>query len=90
MELMYAMNKMKMMGLFDTSSAVIFGRVCFTGEATDVDYLEQLERVFGDMDVPVIWGADIGHTKPSMTLINGSIGHLVCENGRAWLGMELR
>lgn len=90
MQLMYAMNKMKMMGLFDTAHAVVFGRVCFTGDATDVDYLAQLERVFGDMDVPVIWGADIGHTKPSMTLINGSIGHLVCEDGRAWLGMELR
>lgn len=90
MALMYSMNKMKMTGLFDTAKAVIFGRVCFPGEATDIDYLEQLERVFGDMDVPVIWGADIGHTKPSMTLINGSIGHLVCEDGRAWLGMELR
>lgn len=90
MQLMYSMNKMKMIGLFDRANAVVFGRVCFPGEATDTDYLAQLERVFGDMDVPVIWGADIGHTKPSMTIINGSIGHLVCENGRAWLSMELR
>lgn len=89
MALMYSMNKMKMIGLFDNARAVIFGRVCFPGEATDLDYLEQLERVFGNMDVPVIWGADIGHTKPSMTLINGCIGHLVCEDGRAWLGMDL-
>jgi muramoyltetrapeptide carboxypeptidase LdcA involved in peptidoglycan recycling len=90
MALMYSMNKMKMMGLFDNARAVIFGRVCFPGEATDLDYLVQLERVFGEMDVPVIWGADIGHTKPSMTLINGSLGHLVFEDGRAMLEMELR
>lgn len=90
MQLMYSMNKMKMMGLFDNARAVVFGRVCFPGEADDIDYLEQLERVFGDTDVPVIWGADIGHTKPSMTVINGSVGHLVCEDGRAWLSMELR
>ena len=89
MALMYTMTKMKMIGLFDNARAVVFGRVCFPGEATDIDYLEQLERVFGDMDVPVIWGADIGHTKPSMTLINGSMGHLVYENGEAQLSMEL-
>lgn len=90
MSLMYAMNKMKQMGLFDNAKAVIFGRVCFYGEATDEDYLLQLERVFGDLDVPVIWNADIGHTKPSMTIINGSIGHLIMEDGFAELTMELR
>ena len=90
MELMYATNKMKQMGLFENARAVVFGRVCFYGEATDDDYLIELERVFGDMDVPVIWNADIGHTKPSMTLINGSIGHLMVEDGCAELQMELR
>ena len=90
MFLMYTMTKMKMMGLFDNARAVVFGRVCYPGDATDIDYLEQLERVFGEIDVPVIWGADIGHTKPSMTLINGSVGHLVFEDGHAWLSMELR
>ena len=90
MNLMYAMIKMKYIGLFDHAKAVIFGRVCFPGEATDLDYLVQLERVFGEMDVPVIWGADIGHTKPSMTLINGSIGHLTFDSGQAVISMELR
>ena len=97
MQLMYAANKMKMMGLFDHAEAVIFGRTCFPREATDLDYLEQLERVFcgkdsdgNEMRVPVIWNADIGHTKPSFTLINGSIGHLRYEYGRAELSMELR
>lgn len=90
MSLMYIMRKFRMMGYFDHAKVVIFGRTCFPGEATDVDYLEQLERVFGDMDVPVIWGADIGHTKPSFTLINGAIGHLTFDNGEATLSMELK
>ena len=88
MNLFYTMTKMKFMGLFDNAKAVIFGRVCFPGEATDIDYLEQLERVL--TDVPVIWGADIGHTKPSMTIVNGAIGHLVFEEGYAELEMQLR
>jgi muramoyltetrapeptide carboxypeptidase LdcA involved in peptidoglycan recycling len=89
MNLMYSMIKMKMKGLFDNAKAIVFGRVCFPGDASDIDYLEQLERVFADMDLPVIWGADIGHTKPSMTIINGSIGHLTFSEGKASLSMEL-
>ena len=89
MGLMYSMNRLKQMGLFENARAVIFGRTCFTGDAEDEDYLEQLERVFGDMDVPMIWNADIGHTRPSFTLINGAIGHLEFEDGYAELSMEL-
>lgn len=90
MNLMYLMIKMKHMGLFEHAKAVIFGRPCFRGDAEDIDYLERLERVFCDTDVPVIWGADIGHTKPSFTLINGAIGHLVYRNGEAELQMFLK
>ncbi len=88
-QLMYSMNRMKQMGLFDNARCVIFGRTCFPGEATDEDYLTELERVFGELDVPFIWNADIGHTKPSFTIINGSIGHLEFENGYAELSMAL-
>ena len=90
MNLMYAATKMKLKGLFDNAKAVVFGRPCFRGDATDIDYLEQLERVFADLEAPVIWNADIGHTKPSFTLINGAIGHLSYDHGYAELTMELR
>ena len=89
MQLMYAALRLKQMGLFDNAKAVIFGRVCFPGDATDIDYLVQLERVFAGTGIPVIWGADIGHTKPSMTLINGAVGHLRYKSGDATLEMEL-
>ena len=90
MGLMYSMNRLKQMGMFDHARAVVFGRTCFTGDATDMDYLEQLERVFGDMDLPVIWNADIGHTRPSFTIVNGAMGHLEFEDGYAELSMELK
>lgn len=88
--LMYVMLKMKLMGLFDDASAVIFGRTFLPGDTSDMDYLELLERVFADTKVPLIWNADIGHTKPSFTIINGAMGHLSFENGRASLSMDLR
>lgn len=88
-QLMYAVLRLRQKGLFDDAKAVIFGRPCFRGEADDIDYLEQMERVFADLQVPVIWNADIGHTKPSFMLINGAMGHLAFEDGQAELSMEL-
>ena len=88
--LMYSMNRLKQMGLFEHAEAVIFGRPCFRGEASDDDYLEELERVFGELDVPFFWNADIGHTRPSFTIVNGSVGHLEFEDGYAELTMELK
>jgi len=79
--------KMKYMGFFENAKAVVFGRVMFT-DSEDYEYVELLERALAD--VPFIWGADIGHTKPSMTIINGSIGHLQCADGKASLDMELK
>ena len=87
--LQYALSKMKLMGLFDDARAVVFGRTLLPGEATDIDYLEQIERVFAETDVPVIWNADIGHTKPSFTIINGAVGRLTYEGGAASLTMTL-
>jgi len=79
--------KMKYMGFFENAKAVVFGRVMFA-DSEDYEYVELLERALAD--VPFIWGADIGHTKPSMTIINGSIGHLQCADGKASLDMELK
>ena len=80
--------KMKEAGWFDGAQAIIVGRVMFPGEHTDEEYIESLKKVFSD--IPFIWGADIGHTKPSMTVINGAIGHLSCKNSAASLSMELK
>ena len=85
-----SMQRMKLMGLFDNAKAVVFGRVFLPGDAADEDYINQVLRVFDGLDVPVVWGADIGHTKPSMTFINGAMGHLTLEGGKAELEMELR
>jgi len=88
--LQYALSKMKLMGLFENARAVVIGRTVLPGEATDIEYLEQIERVFAETEVPVIWNADIGHTKPSFTIINGAMGRLTFDSGRASLSMELK
>lgn len=88
--LQYAIRKMQLKGLFDNAKAVIIGRTLIPRDASDGDYISQLERVFVDMNVPLIWNADIGHTKPSLTIINGALGHLSYNRGAATLSMELK
>ncbi len=80
--------KMKNIGLFKNAKAIVFGRVMFTEGSEDAEYIELMQRALPD--IPFIWGADIGHTKPSMTLINGAIGHLQMRGKDATLDMELR
>lgn len=83
------MLQFKYAGYFKNARAVIMGRVMFPGESTDAEYVERLQRVFTDTNTPFIWGADIGHTKPAMTMINGAIGKLHCSNGKCALMSDI-
>lgn len=80
--------KMKLAGYFYNAKVVILGRVMLPHGATDEEYIELAKRALSD--IPFVWGADIGHTKPAMTLINGAIGKLKLHNGEAELEMFLK
>ena len=90
LQLQYALRKLQLKGLLDNARAIIIGRTFLPGDATDEDYLNHIGRVLADTGVPLIWNADIGHTKPSFTLINGAIGHFTFDHGQATLSMELK
>ena len=85
-DLYRTMLQMKYCGYFAGTRAVVFGRVMFPGDDPDSRYLEHLQRVF---QVPVIWNADIGHVKPCMTLINGSVARIRCADGKGSIEMRL-
>lgn len=80
------MLQMKFCGYFEKANAVIFGRVMFPEGSTDEDYISHLTKCF---DIPIIFNADIGHVKPTMTFINGSIAHLRCRSGKGTIDMRL-
>lgn len=81
-------TKMRLAGYLRNAKAIILGRVMFTHGASDDEYIDLLKRALPD--IPFVWGADIGHTKPAMTLINGSLGTLRLQDGKAELTMELK
>lgn len=81
-------TKMRLAGYLRNAKAIILGRVMFTHGASNDEYIDLLKRALPD--IPFVWGADIGHTKPAMTLINGSLGTLRLQDGKAELTMELK
>ena len=77
---------MKACGYFRGTTGILFGRVMFDGGSSDEEYLNLLNRCF---DVPIVWNCDIGHVKPCMTLINGSIAKVQCRDGIGTIEMRL-
>lgn len=72
--------QMKYAGYFENTKAVIFGRVAFEKiEDKKLDYFKAAKKVL--KNIPFIMDADIGHSDPKMTLINGSIARIkYCDN----------
>ena len=80
--------QMKYMGWFETTKAIIIGRTCFESNSTGLSYEDAIKHAL--QAIPVIYDADIGHTVPRITMMNGAILHLQYENGKAALQFKLK
>ena len=86
-QMMEGLWKMKEMGWFKHSSGIIFGRQLFyPEEAYDGSALPSYEDVIkerlGDLDIPVIMNADIGHKGPQFVMIEGALAKIDSAGGR--------
>lgn len=73
--------QMREAGWFKYIKGIIVGRVAFPKHFNEnFTYQEALKRMFPEL--PIIFNADIGHIPPKMTIINGSIAHITCKNGK--------
>lgn len=73
--------QMKYAGWFEYTKAIIVGRTLIESSETGMTYKEALQNI--TENIPLIYQADIGHTSPSMTMINGAILHLTYKNHKA-------
>ena len=83
--------QLKLGGCFQGLTAIVLGR-SNAPETTSSGYTYRMavEEVLGDLNIPVIVDADIGHKPPQMTLINGAVAKLHYKNHKAELLQELR
>ena len=80
--------QMRYAGWFESANAVIIGRVLFPSSETGMTYEEATERALGDL--PYILEADVGHTVPSFTMINGAIAELNYKSGKGKISFVLK
>ena len=80
--------QMNYAGWFKHTKAIIIGRVLLESSETGMTYEEAIKKALGN--IPYIYQADIGHTMPSMTMINGAILDLKYENHKGSLKFSLK
>lgn len=77
--------QLKEAGWFRYARGFVFGRPAFYNSENEVTYKEAVEAVLGELAVPLVYEADIGHKAPRMTMINGAMARLSSEGGRGEL-----
>lgn len=90
-ETMRTLWKMNELGYFKYTKAIIFGR--FGVEQSYYDYTAKTclqDSVINNLNIPIIYDADISHKAPCMTIINGAIATLDVRDGKGVISFELK
>ena len=80
-------SRMEKNGWFERVSGFVFGRELFyEGD----DYKGIVSDCLSSYDVPMIFGADVGHKAPRMVFVNGVLAEFDICNGGCTITYELR
>lgn len=82
--------QMKNAGYFEYCKGIIFGRPLMIREDYEMSFSDVIKEAIGDLDIPIILDADIGHVPPQMPIVNGSILDVTCEKGEGTIKTFLR
>lgn len=88
---MMSLNQLKEAGYFKYCKGIVFGRpLIYNTEWIKIEYEKAIKKVLGKLNVPIIYDADIGHVKPMITLVTGSITTFKYKEGKCEIITELR
>lgn len=82
--------QLKEAGWFEYAVGFLFGRPAMFTSYSDTTYEEAVLSVLGDLGVPIILDADIGHKPPQLTMINGAIANLHITGPKGSISFERR
>ena len=89
-DLKRSLLQMKYAGWFDNCAGIVFGR----SAANETVQGYTAEEVYGELaeelNVPIIYDADIGHQPPQLILVNGAYAIVEAQNGKGKVVQELR
>lgn len=64
--------QMKMNGWFNHCTGIIYGRPDGYSDVRDFNFTDSLKYPLEDLNIPIIYNADIGHLPPQLTFVNGA------------------
>lgn len=83
--------KFNELGYFKYAKGVIFGRFGVDKTYYDYDAKSCLEdSVLGELNIPIIYDADISHKAPCLCIINGAIATVNVKEGKGEISFELK
>ncbi len=74
--------RLKEAGWFRHAKGFVFGRPTFFSSDYEIGYKEAVEAVLGELNLPIVYEADIGHKAPRMTVINGAKAKITVKDGK--------
>lgn len=77
--------QMKQRGYFKNARGFVFGRPLMYNTWIDQSYQDAVMSILGDLDVPIIFDADIGHKGPQFSLIEGALAKITSTGGKGVL-----
>lgn len=82
--------QLKEAGWFEYASGFIFGRPAMFRTDSDTSYEEAVCSILGELQLPIILEADIGHKPPQFTMMNGALASVQSFNGKGSIIFERR
>lgn len=83
-----ALLKMKYMGYFKYTKAILVGRVLFKNVSDLIGYDQAFKKALPDIDV--VFKMDIGHTYPHMFVVNGAMASVEIKDGHGSIQYEMK
>jgi muramoyltetrapeptide carboxypeptidase LdcA involved in peptidoglycan recycling len=75
--------QMRECGWFRYCNGMIIGRPDGYKDKYDFYLFDALKQDIGNLNIPVIYDADIGHIPPQIQIVNGAIGKVEFVDGKA-------
>ena len=82
--------RMRNIGLFKNCKGIIFGRPLMIREDYEISYNQSILDALGDLNIPIITNADIGHLAPQIPIVSGSIIEVTSKNTKGKIKCTLK
>lgn len=81
-DLRRSLVQMKYGGWFENCAGLLFGRSAANTPVEDYLILDVYEELVAELQLPLVYDIDCGHSPPQMTLINGAFAEVSVKDGK--------